>query len=230
MRGLYAIVDTTTLLGRRLDVLEVASAILEARPAAIQLRDKGGKARQTLSLLKPLVAMAKQAGVPLFVNDRPDLALVSDAPGVHLGQDDLPVGQVRALARRASAALLVGLSTHNLGDVEAGVAEEPDYLAMGPIFGTQSKADAAPVLGLSQLGALAMRARGLGYRGPLVGIGGVTLHNARDVARHVDLVAVIGALLPEGLGKGNVSEVRDRARELQDVIVSTKMRAEGEER
>lgn len=228
MRGLYAIVDTTALAARGLDPVAFASAVLEARPAAMQLRDKGDKARRTLSLLEPLVELSRQAGVPFFVNDRPDLALLSGAPGVHVGQDDLPVSAVRAFCARADTRLLVGLSTHNLSDVERGVLERPDYLAIGPIFGTQSKADAAPTLGLSQLAALSGRARALGYRNPLVAIGGITMQNAAAVARHVELVAVIGALLPEASAQGNLSEVRARARDLQDAIVGTAFTA-GEE-
>src|SRR5262245_44339018 len=113
MRGLYAIVDTGALEQRAMAVIPFAEAVLDAKPAALQLRDKGGGARRTLALLRDLRPLADRAGVPLFANDRPDLAVLACCDGVHLGQDDLPVDAARALIQRAGGALRVGLSTHD---------------------------------------------------------------------------------------------------------------------
>src|SRR4051812_43859864 len=101
MRGLYAIVDTDTLNARGVDPVAFAEAVLEARPAAIQVRDKQGTAKSSLAMLRSIAFLAHRAGVPLFANDRADLAFVAGCDGVHVGQEDLPVQAVRLLAARA---------------------------------------------------------------------------------------------------------------------------------
>ena len=203
MRGLYAIVDVETLERTHLDPIRFAEAILAARPAALQLRDKGGGARRTLSLLRAIAPLAARAGVPFFANDRPDLALLAGCDGVHVGQDDVPVPLVRSLvpARRpgsswTGSALLVGLSTHDAVQVEAALEEGPDYLAVGPIFSTTSKDRPSPVVGLDRLAVLAGRVRAVRPGLPVVAIGGITLETAGAVGALVDAVAVIGALVP----------------------------------
>src|SRR5216683_5961492 len=114
MRGLYAIVDVTTLSQRGLPVLEVASAIAAARPAALQVRAKDLAPREMLHLLRAIHPVCRESGVPLFANDRPDLAMLAGCEGVHVGQDDLPVHIVRRLAPM----LRIGVSTHTLSEVE----------------------------------------------------------------------------------------------------------------
>jgi len=114
MRGLYAIVDVTTLSRRHLSVLEVASAIARARPAALQVRAKDLAPREILQLLRAIHSVCRESGVPLFANDRPDLAMLAGCEGVHVGQGDLPVHMVRRIAPM----LRVGVSTHTLSEVE----------------------------------------------------------------------------------------------------------------
>lgn len=224
MRGLYAIVDTDSLHARGVDPVAYAEALLEARPAAIQLRDKQGSARTTLALLREIAFLARRAGVPFFGNDRPDLALAAGCDGVHVGQEDVPVSAVRLLASRAHgreglSPLRVGLSTHDRPQLEQALEERPDYIAIGPIFGTQSKADASPVVGLEELAArvkiVRERAPGL----PIVAIGGITRRTAAQVGALVDAVAVIGALLPPDAGSWFFLAARDRARALSEAIV-----------
>jgi thiamine-phosphate pyrophosphorylase len=222
MRGLYAIVDTAALDRRGVDIVGFAGAVLSAKPAAIQLRDKSKSARRTFELLEAIAPHARAAGVPLYANDRPDLGLLAGASGVHVGQHDLPLPLVRALAERAGARLEVGLSTHDEAQIERGVREAADYLAIGPIFGTQNKDDAEVPLGLERLGALAGHARRLGFKHPLVAIGGITLENAREVGALVDAAAVIGALLPEASGDLGLAEVADRASALHAAIIGPK--------
>src|SRR3954470_23092684 len=130
MRGLYAIVDVTTLGRRGLSVIEVVRAIAMARPAAMQLRAKELAPREILHLLRSIHPICREAGVPLYVNDRPDLALLSGCEGVHVGQDDLPVHVVKRLAPN----LRIGVSTHNLAQLDRAIAEQPDYVAFGPVF------------------------------------------------------------------------------------------------
>lgn len=193
MKGLYAIVDLDFLAQRSLDPLAFADAVLAARPAALQLRAKSTGARDTLVLLRALGARAAPLGVPLFANDRPDLALLAGC-GVHLGQDDLTPAE----ARRLSPGLPIGVSTHGLSQLERALRERPTYVALGPIFDTSSKSNPDPVVGLEVLDEASRRCRAA--RVPLVAIGGLTLERAPSVARYADLGAVISALLPdEGL-------------------------------
>jgi thiamine-phosphate pyrophosphorylase len=193
MKGLYAIVDLDFLAQRSLDPLAFAEAVLAARPGALQLRAKSAGGRDTLALLRALGALALPLGVPLFANDRPDLALLAGC-GVHLGQDDLSPADARRLAPQ----LAIGVSTHGLSQLDQALRERPAYVALGPIFTTSSKSNPDPVVGLDLLAEASRRCRAAGV--PLVAIGGLSLERAPSVARHADLGAVISALLPpEGL-------------------------------
>ena len=224
MRGLYAIVDTAMLDQRSIDVVAFAEAVLSVSPAAIQLRDKPSEQlgiRRTLELLARIAPIAASAGVPFYANDRPDLALVTGCSGVHVGQTDLPVPLVRNLAERTSTNLSIGLSTNTEDQMRQGVRDRADYLAIGPIFGTQSKSNPNPTLGVSRLREIADFARTLGFSGPLVAIGGIDLQNARTVGSIVDVAAVIGGLLPQSTGSAALREVRDRAKALHETIMDT---------
>ncbi|MDI1429871.1 thiamine phosphate synthase [Polyangium sorediatum] len=226
MRGLYAIVDTAALDRRGIDVVAFAEAVLAAGPAALQLRDKTSGVRRTLALLAELTKLAARAGVPLYANDRPDLALLTGCPGIHVGQTDLPVPLIRALAARTGGSFAVGLSTYDEAQIDAGVAEGADYLGIGPVFGTQNKDDAEPPIGLPRLAALAEHARSVGYTRPLVAIGGITLENAAAVGAVVDAAAVIGALLPIASGDAGLAETTGRARTLHEAILGAMPRTE----
>jgi thiamine-phosphate pyrophosphorylase len=158
--------------------------------------------------------------VPLYANDRPDLALVTGCPGVHVGQTDLPVSIVRALAKQAASTLSIGVSTTNEAQIRGGFDDGADYLAIGPVFGTQSKTNPNPTLGVARLHELAGYAKRLGYAGPLVAIGGIGFEQAGVIGSIVDAAAVIGGLLPEGAGSAALVEVRDRAAALHEAIVT----------
>lgn len=201
-RGLYAIIDTHALGRLDVPVVPFARAVLEARPALVQVRAKGLGSAEFLGLLRAIVPLAREAGVPLFANDRLDLALLAGCDGVHVGQDDLPLDE----ARRLAPDLLVGVSTHDEAQASAAVAGAPSYIAFGPVFATTSKERPDPVVGLERLGALAGRAPC-----PVVAIGGIDLARAPAVAAAGAIGAVIGALLPApGEGLGEVS-ARTRA-------------------
>jgi thiamine-phosphate pyrophosphorylase len=125
----------------------------------------------------------------LIINDRVDVAIAVGADGVHLGQDDLPADAARKLLGPAA---IVGYSTHNIDQALEAVKLPIDYLAIGPIFPTNTKSDTAPVLGLDGLTAVR---RAIGDF-PLVAIGGLTHRNARAaIEAGADSVAVISALL-----------------------------------
>ncbi|MFT3766149.1 MAG: thiamine phosphate synthase [Minicystis sp.] len=215
MRGLYAIVDVDSLEKRGLDPRRFAESVIAARPAALQVRDKSGGARRTLALLRAIAPAAATAGVPLFANDRPDLALLAKCDGVHVGQEDLPVALVRSLA--AARMLRVGLSTHDAAQVEAAIADAPDYIAIGPIFPTVSKDKPSPVVGIDGLATLAARVRAARPGLPIVAIGGIALENAARVGALADAAAVIQALLPAGSGSP-WDEITARARALHAAI------------
>jgi thiamine-phosphate pyrophosphorylase len=192
MRGLYPIVDLDTLEKRNVSPLAFAEAVLTARPAILQLRAKHQAPREVLALLRALMPLCRAAGTRLFANDRPDLALLAGADGVHVGQDDLPVSEVRAL----SAGLGVGVSTHDEAQLIEALSLRPDYVAFGPIFATASKLRADPELGTERLTRAAEHAQAAGV--PLVAIGGLTLGNADQLGRLGVVAAVISDLLADG--------------------------------
>jgi len=195
VKGLYAILDVDFLVQRGVEPLPFADALLAAHPAALQVRAKSAGARDTLALLRAVQARAAAAGVPLFANDRPDLALLAGCAGVHLGQADVSLAD----ARRLGPELALGVSTHGLEQLEEVLAEasavRPAYVAFGPVFHTSSKRDPEPVVGLPALAEAARRCQAA--RVPLLAIGGLSLARAPEVAALADLGALISALLPE---------------------------------
>lgn len=209
MRGLYAIVDLDALKSAKITALAFAERVLEARPPLLQVRAKTAAARETLELLRRLAPPCRAAGTLLYANDRLDLALLAGADGVHVGQDDLPIADVR----RVAPGLRVGVSTHTPEQLARALAEHPDYVAYGPVFATGSKARPDPVVGLDALAAAARAARAAGC--PLVAIGGIDLQRAPLVAGHADLGAVISALVPDD---DNLERVAERARELHAAL------------
>jgi len=142
-----------------------------------------------------------------------------------VGQTDLPVPLVRNLAARTSTKVLVGVSTTREEQILQGVNDRADYLAIGPVFGTQNKTNPNPTLGVSRLRELADYARTIGFSGPLVAIGGIDLENARTIGSIVDAAAIIGGLLPASSGQGALQEVRDRAKTLHEMILEAGTKA-----
>ncbi|MCA9608875.1 MAG: thiamine phosphate synthase [Myxococcales bacterium] len=166
-RGLYAIVDPAVARGR--DPETIAAAVLAGGCARLQLRMKDGGDAARLALANRLRRRCAEAGVPFVVNDRPDLAVLCDADGLHLGQDDLPI----AAARQIAGAREIGRSTHDPAQARAAVAEGADLVAFGPIFATTSKHDPDPVVGLEGLAAICAA-----VDRPVVAIGGITVERA----------------------------------------------------
>jgi thiamine-phosphate pyrophosphorylase len=185
----YPILDSGLLAHRGIRVLDAADAFLSAGVGILQFRQKGQVTRATLADLEAVAALCRSANVPLVVNDRADLARMVGA-ALHLGQDDLPPVAARGVVGPETA---IGFSTHNEAQLRAAVEEPVDYLALGPVFGTSSKENPDPVVGIEEL----RRLRPLTSR-PLVAIGGIKRSNARDVfATGADSVAIIGDLIPE---------------------------------
>jgi thiamine-phosphate pyrophosphorylase len=209
MHGLYAIVDVTTLARRGLPVVEVARAIARARPAALQLRAKELSPREALTLLRAIHPICREEGLPLFANDRADLAVLAGCEGVHVGQEDLPVSVIRRIA----PGLRIGLSTHNLDELERAISDRPDYVAFGPIFSTQSKARHEPEVGLLEL-SRAVKACPV----PVVAIGGIDLARAREVAPRAPASAIIAGLLPDDIEAKGLEVITERARALHAAL------------
>jgi thiamine-phosphate pyrophosphorylase len=195
----YPILDTEVALKRGIDPVNAAQQILDAGAQALQFRHKGFLSREAFGWLEQIAEITHRAGATLVVNDRADLAKLFGA-ALHLGQDDLPPSVAR---RVVGPGAIVGFSTHNEAQLLAACAEPADYHALGPIFGTVTKENPDPTVGLAEL----RRLRPLSNR-PLVAIGGITRANARQVLdAGADSVSVIGDLFPED---GNIQA---RARE-----------------
>lgn len=199
---LYAILDANHLQGRSPEV--VCGTLLEAGVRLFQYRDKQGTSRQIFEAVERLLPMIQAGGGRLIVNDRADVAMVSGAHGVHLGQDDLTAEEARRVLKPGQ---LVGRSTHDIEQLRQADASTADYLAFGPIFVTASKEKADPTVGLDGLA----RARKATSK-PLVAIGGIRVENARRAIEHgADAVAVIAGLL-------GAPDLAARAREFLEVL------------
>ncbi len=183
---LYAITDTEL---SNCSHVEIVERLLAGGARLIQVRDKEASAKDLFEATQACLKRTRAAGATLIVNDRTDVALAADADGVHLGQDDLTVAEARALLGPDK---IIGVSTHSLAQFEAALLTSANYVAIGPVFPTATKANAEPVVGLELL-RQARRLTSL----PLVAIGGITLATAHSVlAAGADSVAVISALYP----------------------------------
>jgi len=179
VQGVYALVDDDPR--RRNDLRAQLAGALVGGATVVQLRLKHSGDGAAVAFGREAHARTREAGALLFVNDRFDLALLAGADGVHLGQEDLAPERIPADAR---ARLLVGLSTHTLGQVRASRTRPVDYIAFGPVFGTSSKDSAFSPRGLELLReAVALAGR------PLVAIGGISAANA-SVVRESGAVAI----------------------------------------
>jgi thiamine-phosphate pyrophosphorylase len=217
MKGLYAIVDTKLLAARGMDPVAYARALLEVRPAALQLRAKDVSAREILAMLRTLGPVCRQLGIPLVANDRADLAALAGCEAVHIGQEDLPY----ELVHRIAPQLKVGISTHNMEQLERALAFKPSYVAFGPIFETASKSNPDPVVGLEGLQQASRITRAAGI--PLVALGGITLARAHELVPYADACAVIGDLFLPG---ASLADVVLRAKAFQAALGGTAGAAE----
>jgi thiamine-phosphate pyrophosphorylase len=185
----YPILDTSTLRRHNLQAVPAAEALLEAGVRILQLRHKDHFDRATYEQTEQVAALCRKAGATFVINDRVDIAMLLDA-AVHVGQDDIPPREAR---RIAGAKRLIGFSTHNETQLLAAATEPIDYVALGPIFGTASKLNPDPEVGLEELRRLKPLARTA-----LVAIGGITRRSAPEVwAAGADSIAVVGDLYPD---------------------------------
>lgn len=157
----------------------------------IQLREKDAPSSEFYRSAVEAVARARESDVRVIINDRADVALLSGAAGVHLGQDDIPPAAARALLGEEA---VIGVSTHSVEQALSAIGQPVDYLAIGPIFATATKDRPSPVVGLDGLS----KVRSAIGSFPLVAIGGIDAGNVIDVLRAgADSAAMISALIGE---------------------------------
>jgi len=195
---LYPILDAGFLEARALDLRLAAEQMRIAGVSLIQYRDKTGSSQTILRNAAVIREAFAGADCKLILNDRADLAVLAAWDGVHIGQGDLAPEDAR---RVVGAGRWVGVSTHTDEQVRLAELRSTDYVAVGPVFATGTKADAEPVIGLDGV----RRARAL-TRKPIVAIGGITRENARGVIEAgADSVALISALFAEDEPAGKVA-------------------------
>jgi thiamine-phosphate pyrophosphorylase len=149
----------------------LAEIAVRAKVRAIQLRAKELESGPLLALARRLREITRGSDTLLFINDRPDVARLAEADGVHVGQCDLSVADARAIV---GDRMLVGKSTHNFLELRVALAERPDYVAIGPVFGTASKEQPDPTLGVEKARRMLARCMAAAPGLPAVAIGGVT--------------------------------------------------------
>jgi thiamine-phosphate pyrophosphorylase len=203
-RRLALIVVTDERLPAGRDLVDTVRAALRGGAPAIQLRDKLRTPRESVEMARALLAETRAVGALLFVNDRVDVALAAGADGAHLGDDDLPVAAAR---RIVPAGFLLGRSADNSEVAAAAERDGADYVGVGPIYPTATKADAGAAVGPARIAAV--RAA---VRIPVVGIGGITAANTRAViAAGADGVAVVSAMM-------NADDPEEATRVLMDAV------------
>jgi thiamine-phosphate pyrophosphorylase len=198
---LYVILDAALL---KIPAKECAKCLVDAGVRLIQYRDKRASGRELFETSRELASFLNPLHVQFIVNDRADVAALAGARGVHVGQEDLKVDQVRGVMGEGK---WVGMSTHNTGQFRGALGSSADYIAVGPVFATGSKENPDPVVGVG----FVRETRGMTDR-PIVGIGGITLERAGEVLdAGADSVAIISDILrAENVGK--------RAREYVDLL------------
>lgn len=200
---LYAITDDALSLNR--PVIEVVKQLLDAGIRIIQYREKN---KSSNSMLKDCIAIKKlteEANACFIVNDYVDIAVLCNADGVHLGQDDLPIDKVRELIGKEK---IIGLSTHNPQQAQKAIEMGADYIGVGPLYPTKTKKDVCEPVTISYLDWVVSH-----IAIPFVAIGGIKQHNIQEVIQHG---AKCCALVSEILSAPNIPL---RIQELRQAIL-----------
>jgi len=201
---IYPILDTEMLESRGAGVEVAAAAFLDGGAGILQFRHKGHWSREVYAMAEGVALLCREAGALFIINDRADFAMLLGA-GLHVGQDDLTPRDARRLVGPEA---VIGYSSHNAAQLCVAGGEPVDYVALGPIFGTASKRNPDPVVGVDEL----RRCRPLVEK-PLVAIGGITMGNATAVLRAgADSLAILSGLLPESV---SARSLRERMEEWQ---------------
>lgn len=186
MTGFYPIIDASLVPPSKID--RIAKTVIQGGARIIQLRGKALPTQDLIRTAKSIRQVAEENNAVLIINDRVDIAVLADADGVHLGQDDLPIEDARRILGRQK---IIGISTHNEDEAKDAQIRGADYISFGPIFATKTKKDAQGPKGTEKLKEL-RRCVSI----PVAAIGGITLKNAGAVYEAgADCIAVISALL-----------------------------------
>jgi thiamine-phosphate pyrophosphorylase len=184
--SLYLVTDRNLSRGR--STREIVKAAVAGGVTCVQLREKTCGTRAFIDEALSIRTLLKKKNIPLIINDRIDVALAVEADGVHLGQQDMPIGLARKIG---GDSLIIGISAESVNDAVRAQQEGADYIGISPVFATPTKPDTGPPLGLSGVGEIRRR-----VEIPLVGIGGVNHSNgASVVAAGADGIAVVSAIV-----------------------------------
>lgn len=193
------------------DALSVAGQMIGGGVKILQLRAKSRSLETIRKLAKALAPVCRQAGVPFLLNDHPGLVAETGADGVHVGQNDMRVSEVR---RIVGPDAVIGLSTHSLTQALAACEANPDYIGFGPLFATPTKPDYQPV-GLGEIAAVHRR-----VPLPIFCIGGITLENLPEVmAAGARRVVIVSGILKAG-------DPGDYCRKCSDLLNFSRVRPE----
>ncbi len=188
--GVYLVTDTELCMGRA--VLDVVNEAIEGGVRAVQIREKNSNTREFLELAKYLVENVQSKNIPILINDRVDIALASNAAGVHIGQSDMPVEDARRLLGNDK---IIGLTTPSFEIFKNSVNLPVQYLAAGPVYATTTKTNTAPVWGLEGMKKLRAYLDEIGSSMPLMTIGGIDASNAKGIFDSgVDSIAIVSAI------------------------------------
>jgi len=204
--GLYLVTDQRLSKGRTTP--EVVRQAIAGGAKTIQLREKGMPARDMVELGREIRRITLDAKVTFLINDRADIALLVEADGVHLGQDDLSIEDARRLLGDEA---VIGVSVDTVEEAIAAEQMGVNYIALGPVFSTSTKTDTGPVTGLRGLSLVREQ-----VKAPLVAIGGINRENAEQVLRAgADSLAIITGLTAE-------PDITLAARELSEMIAAVR--------
>lgn len=202
--SLYLVLDAN-LCKTPEGMVEVTKQAVAGGVTVVQLRAPEWKKKKLLKAAFLLSDLLKNTSIPFIVDDHIDIALISGADGVHVGQSDIPAKYAREILGPDA---IVGLSIGSLNDLNT-IGAETDYIGIGPVFATRTKTDAGDALGLALLQEIARKASV-----PNVAIGGINIDNAADCMRHgADGVAVVSAICA-------ASDVRTAAEKLKKAVLS----------
>lgn len=203
---LYVIIDPKASRGR--SDLQVAEAAIEGGADVLQLRDKEASSGRLYRVALQLRRLTRDAGIPFIVNDRLDIALATDADGVHVGQTDLPASVVREIM---GPARILGVSVNTVEEAVLAERDGADYLGVGPVFEARgTKPDAGLPLGVDRIARIRRRCSL-----PIVAIGGINAENARTVREAgADAAAVISAIVA-------ADDIAHAARRLKHILEDT---------
>ena len=200
---IYCLTGEKFSLGR--SNIEVVREMLDGGIKLIQYREKEKKMGVKLEECKLIRQMTREAGAAFIVNDDIDIAILVEADGVHVGQEDLPIESVRALVGDKMA---IGLSTHSPEEAQDALKRGADYIGVGPIFKTFTKEDVVDPVGFEYLEYVAAN-----IDLPYVAIGGIKEHNIDEVVkRGASCVALVTEIVGEQDIKGKIAALREKMR------------------